>query len=306
MKSRKLPVEFKVSDTHQSRRDRLVKEYPAIKSLVEVDPMTKVWVTLNVLAHLCMSLVSVYIENRLAFFLFCYFVGATLAHCLFLAIHELSHNSAFATIKWNQGMGVFANLPLLIPYSATFRRYHLQHHFSLGEENDTDIPSSWECYLVSHSATCRVDHALRKMVYLSIYILFYALRPLVLRPDIFKWSDEWFMINTLVQIFFNLGLYHCFGSGPFVYLLLSMFLAGSLHPLSGRFLSEHLVLSKKDEVETYSYYGPENWITYNVGYHVSSHFPRAPVFRASNLHHVCPSRWNTTTFRKYRPATSPS
>ena len=65
-------MEFKVSDTHQARRERLVKEYPAIKSLVEVDPMTKVWVTLNVLVHLGMSLVSVYIEDRLAYFLFCY------------------------------------------------------------------------------------------------------------------------------------------------------------------------------------------------------------------------------------------
>ena len=55
-------------------------------------------------------------------FLFCaYAIGGTANHNLFLAIHEISHNLAFKGVKANKLLSVFANLPIGIPYSATFK-----------------------------------------------------------------------------------------------------------------------------------------------------------------------------------------
>ena len=55
------------------------------------------------------------------FFLIAYVVGATANQNLFLAIHEISHNLAFRSPQANRLLAIFANLPIGIPYSASFR-----------------------------------------------------------------------------------------------------------------------------------------------------------------------------------------
>lgn len=50
-----------------------------------------------------------------------YVVGATANQNLFLAIHEISHNLAFRNAGLNRALAVFANLPIGLPYSASFR-----------------------------------------------------------------------------------------------------------------------------------------------------------------------------------------
>lgn len=54
-------------------------------------------------------------------FLTAYIIGATANQNLFLAIHEISHNLAFRSPLANRLFAVFANLPIGIPYSASFR-----------------------------------------------------------------------------------------------------------------------------------------------------------------------------------------
>jgi len=50
-----------------------------------------------------------------------YVFGATSNQNLFLAIHEISHNLAFRSPLANRLFAIFANLPIGVPYSASFR-----------------------------------------------------------------------------------------------------------------------------------------------------------------------------------------
>jgi len=59
------------------------------------------------------------------------------------------------------------------------------------------------------------------------------------------------------------------GWGPFSYLLASSILAIGLHPLGARWVQEHFALAP--DQETYSYYGPLNRVSFNVGYHNEHH-----------------------------------
>lgn len=106
------------------------------------------------------------------------------------------------------------------------------------------------------------------------------------------------LFNVVVQLAFDLLLVHCLGAGALAYLITSSFLAGSLHPCAGHFIAEHYVFEKQSEnartppkaipvPETYSYYGPLNALTYNVGLHNEHHdFPAIPWTRLFKLHEI--------------------
>merc|ERR1712037_944419 len=80
------------------------------------------------------------------------------------------------------------------------------------------------------------------------------------------------VLNWASQIAFDALVFYVWGWRPLFYFVTCIFLAGGLHPCAGHFISEHYVFPHLDAVqETYSYYGPLNWLTWNVGYHNEHH-----------------------------------
>lgn len=104
--------------------------------------------------------------------------------------------------------------------------------------------------------------------------------------------------NIVAQLAFDYVLVKHAGGRALAYLIMSSFLAGSLHPCAGHFIAEHYVFERqaagaKDPAseapvpETFSYYGPLNVLTYNVGLHNEHHdFPAIPWTRLPVLHRI--------------------
>jgi sphingolipid 4-desaturase/C4-monooxygenase len=228
------------------------------------------------------------------FLLTAYIIGATANQNLFLAIHEISHNLAFKSPLANRLLAVVANLPIGIPYSASFRPYHLTHHKSLGVDGlDTDLPTALEAWFL--------DSVAGKAFFCTFQILFYALRPMMVYKLPLTWIHAF---NVAAQLLFDYILVKTCGGKALGYLIMSSFLAGSLHPCAGHFIAEHYVFSQHGRShtpsttktasrtalpppETYSYYGILNLVTYNVGLHNEHHdFPAVPWSRLWKLNEI--------------------
>jgi len=271
-------------EPHRSRRKAILKAHPEVTKLMGYTPLTKYVVLLVVILQLT---TSYYLRNTHpfapSFLLIAYLVGGTLNHNLFLAIHEITHNLAFPGIKRNKLLAIVANLPIGIPYAATFKQYHLEHHKHLGEDGiDTDLPTGLELYCL--------NHVLGKAFFCTFQILFYALRPGLVRS---QRPTVWHGLNITIQLAFDFVLIRTLGWSAFYYFIASSFFAGSLHPLSGHFIAEHYLWDGLEQ-ETYSYYGPLNWLAYNVGYHNEHHdFPSIPWTRLPELRKMVPEVYDT-------------
>ncbi|KAK4657451.1 sphingolipid delta-4 desaturase [Podospora pseudocomata] len=280
-------------EPHRTRRLAIIKAHPEVLKLCGAEPLTK-YVVAGVVALqiLCAHLLRDTPFWSLKFWAVAYIIGATSNQNLFLAIHEISHNLAFRSPLANRLFAIFANLPIGLPYSASFRPYHLTHHKSLGVDGlDTDLPTALEAVFL--------DSILGKAFFCTFQILFYALRPMAVYRVPFTWV-HW--LNVAVQLSFDYALIallpNYFSVNSVLYLILSSFLAGSLHPTAGHFIAEHYVYEHiSDEArdpenkiplpETYSYYGILNFFTYNVGLHNEHHdFPAIPWTRLPKLNKI--------------------
>ncbi|WAR60993.1 hypothetical protein PtB15_13B244 [Puccinia triticina] len=269
-------------EPHRSRRRAILKDHPEVRKLMGYTWTTK-WVALFVVSVQLSIAVFFGLRSKhqiesawsWKFFVTAYVIGGTANQNLFLAIHEITHNLAFKKIVHNKLLALFANLPIGVPYAMVFKRYHLEHHKSLGEDGiDTDLPTRFELLCLKN--------VLGKTFFATFQILFYALRPGFVRS---QKITGWIVASFALQLGFDYILYKYFGLAALMYLILSSFLAGSLHPCAAHFIAEHYVWNLTGgEQETWSYYGPLNILAYNVGYHNEHHdFPSIPWTRLPEL-----------------------
>lgn len=261
-------------DPHVERRKQILKKYPHVTKLTGHEPLTK-WISLGVV--FLQFTIAYLLRNTYPlswpFLLTAYWIGGFASQNCFLCIHELSHNLGFKKPIHNRLFSIIANLPIGIPYSASFQPYHQLHHKFLGDEvYDTDLPTYLEAMLLSN--------VLGKAFFATFQIFFYAFRPMFITSIEFTSIH---LLNVIVQFFVDYLMVTHWGWYSLLYFLLSSFFAGSLHPTAGHFVAEHYIFDPpklftpfetKLPKETYSYYGPLNFFTWNVGYHTEHHdFP---------------------------------
>ena len=271
--------ETRGGEPHRLRRRAILAEFPQISALAGWDPAPK----FRMAAVLCLQLAMGALA-QLAFaswswpyaaacmVALAYLVGAVANHYGGVIIHEASHDLCARTKTQNKLVAIFANLPKVLPYAMAFRRHHLSHHLGLGViGTDNDLPSTWERRWVKNSAA-------RKLTWLFLYPFAGALlRGFLRRPR------RWEIANVAVQLAFNVLVVVLIGKWALLYLALSTFFSASLHPIAAHFIHEHYLWDESQE--TYSYYGPLNAVTLNMGYHVEHHdFPNVPGKNLPALH----------------------
>merc|ERR1711937_413461 len=128
-----------------------------------------------------------------------------------------------------------------------------------------------------------------KTLWMILQPAFYALRPMVVRPKLLTQPE---VINWACILTSNYLIYHYCGGAALGYLISSTLLGMGLHPTAGHFIAEHYEFI--DGQETYSYYGPLNWVTWNVGYHNEHHdFPRVAGCNLPKVRSMAPEFYDT-------------
>ena len=264
------------------RRQEIIAAHPEIKSLFGPDLNTKYVVIASLLLQL-FALNLLQGAKWYTWLFMTYTLSGTINHSLTLAMHEAAHSLCSKDRVTNRIIGIFANLTMGIPASASFRRYHLEHHRYQGEDLiDVDIPHPMEGVIFSNSTPM-------KFVWCLLQPAFYSLRPVFTNP---KKPGKWEFLNIAAVIAFDLTIGYFFGLEGVCYLVFGTLLGMGVHPVAGHFISEHYVMNEGQE--TYSYYGPLNWFTYHVGYHNEHHdFPFVSGKNLRKVRQIAPEFYDT-------------
>jgi len=266
--------------SHRERARSLLRTVPALREYIGPNRATFAVIVALVSAQLAAAFAAAAMPWWLLLPA-AYLVGAVLCHALFVMIHDCCHNLVFRRPWLNRLAEFVANIPLVIPCATSFSRAHRQHHIHLGDPvADPDVPFDWEARLIGRST-------LGKLLWLATYPLW--LIPRSMRNAATSAWDPWVAANIVVQMGVNVALWYFGGWVPVVYLLASSWFSVSLHPLGARWIQEHFMIAPPQR--TYSYYGPANWVAFNIGYHNEHHdFPNIPWNRLPQVRRLG-GRW---------------
>ncbi len=264
-------------EPHGQRARQMLAAHPELRELAGPAPSTALWILLLVVMQLGLA---VLVGNRswMIWVPVAYIAGATIDHALWALIHDTCHNLVFRWRNGNRWIAILANLPLVVPGSISFGKYHLLHHRHMGDlEFDAGIPGPTEARVIGRSGVM-------KAAWIAGTIFVQG----IVRPSRMKkitLLDGWTIVNAIIQAAAMALLVYVFGWAPLKYLLFSTVFAIGLHPLGARWIQEHFALAP--DQETYSYYGPLNKVSFNVGYHNEHHdivnvaWSRLPKIRAA-------------------------
>jgi sphingolipid delta-4 desaturase len=249
------------SEPHAARGRQMMAAHPELRALAGPYPLSAAWTLGLVLAQ---GAIALFVADRpwYVWAAAAYFIGATIDHALWALIHDTTHNLVFRSRTANKIVALVANLPLVVPGAISFSKYHLLHHRNMGDlELDAGIPGPTESRVVGRSGIVK---ALWVAATIGIQGI---VRPR--RLTRVRLLDGWTIVNLVVQIVSMTLLAYWAGAGPFKYLVTATVFAIGLHPLGARWIQEHFALAPNQE--TYSYYGPLNRVSFNVGYHHEHH-----------------------------------
>jgi len=99
-------------------------------------------------------------------------------------------------------------------------------------------------------------------------------------------------VNIVIQAAAMALVVYVAGGAPFKYLVMSAVFAIGLHPLGARWIQEHFAIAPGQE--TYSYYGPLNKVSFNVGYHNEHHdIVNVPWSRLPQIRRIAPEFYDS-------------
>jgi len=271
-------------EPHVRRTREILKKHPEIRKLFGRNPWTAALTVAVVAGQFGMA----YLLRDSAWWIIllaAWFVGAFPIHALFVVIHECAHNLVFKRTSWNKVVSIIANLPSIFPSAMGFRNFHLIHHRYQGELGwDADLAGEAEAKWVGRSSV-------RKIIWMLLFIVVEG----VMRPARIKkvmLYEPWALANLAAGLAVAVLVTFLWGWASLAYLILSLVFAVGLHPLGARWIQEHYVF--KDDQETYSYYGPLNRLSLNVGHHNEHHdFMVVPWNRLPRVRALAPEYYDT-------------
>jgi sphingolipid delta-4 desaturase len=253
-------IHVSYGEPHSIRRRQMLAAHPELRQLTGSTPTSAIWTLILVAGNLAFA---VFLQgcHWYVWLPAAYIVGATLDHALWAMIHEASHNLIFRKRLPNRIVALVANIPLVVPSAMPFFKYHLIHHRDMGDMDlDAGVPGPVEARVISQSG-----------MFKAIWLAGYAAVQGVVRPRrlTIKLIDRWAVINIVFQLACMALFIGLFGAGALKYLVASTIFAIGLHPFGARWIQEHFAV--RPDQETYSYYGPLNRISFNIGYHNEHH-----------------------------------
>jgi sphingolipid delta-4 desaturase len=266
---------------HRQRAKRILAAHPDVRALIGRNPWSALWTMLLVAVQIAIGIaLAVFHAPWWAIVITAYAFGAFANHALFVLIHDYTHNVVFKKANANRLGSIFANIAIVFPAAIGFRNHHLMHHKFLGIPGlDADIPTPREARWVGNSVW-------RKTFWLGMYWAVQALiRPATVKSV--RTVDRWVTFNAVAMVVAIAPIVWFFGWWPVGYLFLSTVFSLGVHPVGARWIQEHFVF--REGQETYSYYGPLNKLSFNMGYHNEHHdFPHVPWSRLPAVRAAAP------------------